>query len=69
MVVQVTRKDGESSDKLLKRFSGHIKSIKLMQKFRGIRYFKQKPRKWQSRDAAVKREEYRAANKKKQYMN
>lgn len=68
-MIKVQRKDGESSDKLLKRWSGHIKSNKLMQKFRAIRYFSPKPVKTKVRAAAIKREAYRAASQKKRFMN
>jgi len=68
MVVKVTPKDRESTEKLLKRFSGHVKSLRLMQKFRSLRYARQTPRKWQVRDAAIMREQHRAENKKKQYL-
>lgn len=68
-MIKVQRKDGESSEKLLKRWSGHIKSTKLIQKFRNKRYFAQKPVQTKVRSAAIKREEYRAANQKRRFMN
>lgn len=68
MTIKVTRRDGESGEKMLKRFSGHVKSTKLIHKFRGLRYFSQKPRKNVVRARAVKREEHRAINKKKQFL-
>lgn len=67
-MIKVTRKDGESGEKLLKRFSSHVKSRKLMQKFRELRYFAQKPKKKEIREAAVAREEYRTEAKKKQFI-
>ncbi len=68
MTIKVKRKDGESGERLLKRFSSHIKSTRLIQKFRGKRYFSQKPTQTKVRAAAVSREKYRTANKKKQFI-
>ena len=68
MTVKVTRNERESGEKLLRRFSGHVRSLRLIQKFRENRYFKQSPRKWQVRDAAIMREKYRAEAKKKQFL-
>ncbi len=68
MTVKTTRRDGESGEKLLKRFNGHIKSLKLMQKFRRVRYFKPKARKGDMRAAAVVREAHRANNKRRSFL-
>ncbi len=68
MTVKVTRRDGESGERLLKRFSGHIKSTRLIQQFRGIRYWKQKPTQTKQRASAISREKYRAAAKKRQFL-
>lgn len=68
-MIKVTKRNGESGDKLLRRFSSHAKSRKLMQKFRALRYFSQKPRKISVRESAVKREEYRAEAKRKQFLS
>jgi len=68
MTVKVQRRDGESGERLLKRFSGHIKSTRLIQKFRKLRYFDQKPSKRKARASAVSREGYRAINKKKMFV-
>ena len=67
-MIKVQRRDGESGERLLKRFSGHAKSRKLMQKFRGLRYFSQKESVRKQRAAAISRETYRAAAKKRQYL-
>ncbi|GEM_PF-974153 len=69
MTVQVQKRDGESSEKLLKRFSGHIKSLRLMQKFRALRFNKQSPRKRTIRESAIMREKHRAENKRKQFLS
>jgi len=67
-MIKVTVKDGESAERLLRRFATYVKSRKLLRKFRGARYFKQKATKRETRRAAVKREEYRTAAKKKQFL-
>ena len=67
-MIKVTKKDGESNDKLLKRFGNHVKNRKLIQKFRGLRYFSPKPKKIKIRAAAISRERYRAIAKKKQFI-
>ena len=67
-MIKVTRRDGESGERLLKRFSGHVKSKKMMQKFRALRYFSQKETQRKERMAAISRETYRAANKKRQFL-
>jgi len=69
MTVQVQKRDGESAEKLLKRFSGHIKSLRLIQKFRKLRYNKRSPRKVDIREAAIMREHHRAENKRKRFMS
>ncbi len=68
MTIKVTRRDGESGERLLKRFSGHVKGTRLIQKFRKLRYFSQKPSTRKTRASAVSRETYRAANKKKMFI-
>lgn len=67
-MIKVIRKTGESAERLLKRFSGHVKSRRLMQKFRSLRYNKQEPRKIEIRKSALMREKYRAEAKKRQYQ-
>ncbi len=68
-MIKVLKRDGESGDKLLKRFSNHIKSRRLLQKFRMLRYFRQSPRKVDVRNAAVVREKHRTEAKKKQFLS
>jgi ribosomal protein S21 len=67
-MIIVQKKDGESAEKLLKRFGNHVKNRKLIQKFRNLRYFKQNPTKGKVRDAAISREKYRAIAKRKQFL-
>lgn len=67
-MIKVTKRDGESGERVLKRFSGHAKSRGLQKKFRGLRYFAQKPRKIKVRETAISREAYRAEADKKQFL-
>lgn len=69
MTVQVQKRDGESAEKLLKRFSGHIKSLRLIQKFRKLRYNRQSPRKIDIRQSAIVRERHRTENKRKRFFS
>lgn len=68
-MIKVIKRAGESGERLLKRFSGHVKSRKLPQKFRMLRYFASKPTRKKTREAAVSREAYRAVAKKKQFLS
>jgi len=68
MTVTVIKNESESGEKLLRRFSGHIKNLKLIQKFRKIRYFKQKPTKRIVRSAAISREKYRKDAERNQFF-
>jgi len=68
-MIKVTVRTGESFDRMLKRFGGHVKSRGLLKAFRNGRYFAQKPTQRKARESAVKREEYRAAAKKRQFLS
>lgn len=68
-MIKVTKRDRESGEKLLKRFSGHVKSRRLPQKFSMLRYFKPKAKKGKVRAAAISREKYRAAANKKRFVS
>ncbi len=67
-MIKVTKQDGDSGDKLLKRFSKYVKNRKLIQKFRKGRYFAQKPSKIKARETAISREKYRDENKRKRFL-
>ncbi len=67
-MIKVTKKDNESTEKLLKRFMKHAKSRRLIPKFRMLKYFKKKPSKKLQRESAVIREGHRAENKKKLFL-
>ena len=66
-MIKVTANDGESTDRLIKRFLGHVKNRGLLKIFRNARYFRGKPTQKKSREAALSREAFRVENKKKQY--
>lgn len=68
-MIKTIVKDGESTDRLIKRFLRHVKSRGLLKAFRNGRYFRQKPTRVKTRQAAISREKYRAENKKKQYIS
>lgn len=67
MAFFATRKQGESSEKVVNRWK------KLTQRFsRAARFdqnFKKEPRKWQIREGALKREGYRTERKRKQFYS
>lgn len=67
-MIKVKVRDGESTDRLIKRFLDHIKSRGLLKTFRKNRYFAQKPTRGKMRQAAIVREKYRAENKRKQFL-
>lgn len=67
-MIQIFTRDGESTDRMIKRLSGHIKSTGLAKVIRKGRYFAQKPTKKKVRETAVSRERYRAAAKKRQFL-
>ena len=68
MTIKVVRRDGESGERLLKRFSHHVKSTRLIQKFRKIRYWSRKPTEREIKAAAIAREKYRAEAKKREFL-
>ena len=68
-MIKVKIRDGESTDRLIKRFLKHVKNRGLLKAFRSGRYFAQKPTKKKNREAALSREKYRAERKKKQYIS
>lgn len=68
-MIKVKKKDRESGEKLLKRFSGHVKSRKLPMKFNLLRNWRQKPTKGKVRQSAIARERYRKIANKKRYVS
>ncbi len=68
-MIKVTKKDRESGEKLLKRFSSHVKSRKLPMKMNLLRNWRQKPTKGKVRQAAISRERYRKIANKKRFIS
>ena len=68
-MIKVNKRDRESGEKLLKRFSSHVKSRRLPQRFNGLRNFKQKLTKGKVRAAAISREKYRKIANKKRFVS
>ena len=68
-MISVKIKDGESGEKLLRRFAKHVKNTRIQKLFRKSRYFAQKPTQTKTRAAAISREKYRAVAKKKQFTS
>lgn len=68
MTTKVTRRDGESGERFLKRFSSYIKSRRIIQAFRKKRYNNAKPTQRMAKQTAISREKYRAENKKREYL-
>lgn len=68
-MIKTIVKDGESTDRLIKRFLRHVKNRGLLKAFRNARYFKQKPTQKKVRETAMSREKYRSERKKKQYTS
>ena len=68
-MIKVNKRDRESGEKLLKRFSSHVKSRRLPQKHNALRNWKQKPTKGKVRQAAISREGYRKIASKKRFLN
>jgi len=68
-MIKVQAEDGESTDRLIKRFLKHVKNRGLLKSFRKGRYFAQKMTQKKARETALSRETYRAERKKKQYTS
>lgn len=66
-MIQIFVRDGESVDRFIKRFAGHIKSTRIAKKMRKLRYFVRPVTELKKRDAAVMREHYRAEAKKRRF--
>lgn len=68
-MIKVSRKDGESGERLLRRFSGHVKARRLPFRLRKLRYNVKPPTKKKIRETAIAREAYRAENKRKALLD
>jgi len=69
MTVHAHRKGNESNDALQQRFKKQVQRAGIMRLLRGRSHFKKKLRKREVRLKALKREEHRAVNRKKQFYS
>lgn len=60
MAVEVRKRDNESSDSLIRRFSRKVQQSGVLLQARKIRYFERKKSKKRVREAAQRREELKA---------
>ena len=68
-MIKVQRIENESGEKLLRRFSSHIKSTRIQKWFRRNRYFVHNVTKKKQREIAISREAHRTENKKKRFAS
>lgn len=69
MAIHAHRKGDESNDSLLQRWKKQVQRTGLMKTLRERSHFKRKENKRMVRTAALKREEYRARNRKRQFYS
>lgn len=69
MTVFAIRKGDESNDRLQSRFKKQFQETRLLKKLRGIKNHKRKLTKRLQRIRALKREGFRADNKKNQFYS
>lgn len=69
MAIHAHRKGDESNDSLLQRWKKQVQRTGLMKTLRTRSIRVKKPSKRMVREAALKREEYRASNKKNQFYS
>jgi len=69
MAIHAHRKGNESNDALMQRFKKQVQKTGLMKLLRQRDAFKKKTTRRGERLKAVKREEYRAVNRKKQFYS
>lgn len=69
MAIHAHKKGEESNDSLLQRWKKQVQKTGLMKVLRERSTYKRKPSRRLMRIAALKREEYREANRKKQFYS
>ena len=69
MAVFARKKGDETNDHLQNRFKRQVQNLGIMKLLRSRSVFSKKPNKRSTRLRAVKREEYRTRNKKKQFYS
>ncbi|MDP7477025.1 MAG: hypothetical protein QF442_01095 [Candidatus Peribacteraceae bacterium] len=69
MAIYAHKHGDESNDALQQRFKRQVQKTGLMKVLRGLGHRKKKPTKRLARNRAIKREEYRSKNRKKQFYS
>ncbi len=69
MAIHAHKKDDESNDRLQQRFKKQVQKTGLMKLLRERRVYKRPLTKRLQRIRALKREQYRSANRKKQFYS
>ena len=69
MAIYAIRRGNESNDGLQQRFKKQVQHSGVMKMLRSRSVFLKKPSKRITRNRALKREEYRAKNRKKQFYS
>jgi len=69
MAIYAIKKGEESNDRLQQRFKQQFQKTGLLKKLRARNIFTRKPSTRLQRKRALKREEYRSANKKKKFYS
>ena len=69
MAIYAVRKGNESNDRLMNRFKKQVQSARFMKLLRERSRFKKHPSRRLARLRAIKREEYRAKNKKQKFYS
>ena len=67
MPTAVVKKEGESNEKLVSRFEKKVKQSRIVQTLRKSRFLQKKENKRKTREAGLKRSEYRAIREKMKY--
>lgn len=67
MQVSIVKKDKESNERAISRFTKRVQASRKLQKIRGSRYHSKKETKNKVRAGAVKREEYRAKRARRSF--
>ncbi len=58
-MVKVEKKEGESNDSLIRRFSGKVQKTGILKTAKGALFFRKKPNKRQKKDSALRRKQNR----------
>ncbi|MEK7529254.1 MAG: 30S ribosomal protein S21 [Patescibacteria group bacterium] len=66
--IHVTKKQGESNDKMVARFQKLVKGSRIINETKDKRYFTKPLKKLKLRIRALKREEFRAKREKERFL-